>query len=135
MEEENRWLKQTELAKRIADIATLTVPGTKGKKGVHFRFINKVTPNANFLDSNGVQSLLTSTKPNGATPIGTQLKEKILNPLVYSVLDAGKQLERPYLIMIITDGCPSVEPNDALRNSILECGKRLKAAAYRRDGA
>ncbi|GAB1310587.1 hypothetical protein MFIFM68171_00797 [Madurella fahalii] len=131
MREEDRWPKQKELAQRIADIAIRAVPGTK--KGVHFRFINTSTPDANYLDGNGVLSRLNANQPNGSTPIGTQLKEKILNPLIYSVLDAGKELERAYLIMIITDGCPWNEPDDALRASILECGKRLRAAGYRRD--
>jgi hypothetical protein len=36
--------------------------------------------------------------------------------------------------MIITDGCLWDEPNDQLRVSILECGKRLKDAGYRSDG-
>jgi hypothetical protein len=130
MREENRWPKQTELATRIANIVT-SIPGNKG---VYFRFINKATADADNLDSNSVSSRLRANAPNGSTPIGTQLREKILKPLVYSVLDAGKQLKHAYLIMIITDGCPWDEPNDQLRVSILECGKRLKDAGYRSDG-
>ncbi|KAH6849642.1 ankyrin repeat protein [Chaetomium sp. MPI-CAGE-AT-0009] len=132
MKEEGRWPKQTELAKRIADIAIQSVPNTL-VKGVHLRFINKDTPDANNLNGDGVASRIGANGPHGSTPIGTELKNKILNPLVYSVLDAGKSLKSAYLIMIITDGCPWDENTDELRNSILECGRRLKAAGYRRD--
>lgn len=130
MREENRWPKQTELATRTADIAIQSVPNLKG---VHFRFINKSTSNTDDLKGDGVAAQIRDNAPNGSTPIGTQLREKILKPLIYSSLDAGKKLARPYLVMIMTDGCPWDENVDELRNSILDCGKRLTAAGYRKD--
>ena len=131
MREENRWPKQTELATRTADIAIQSVPNLTG---VHFRFINKATSGTDDLKGDGVAAQIRNNAPNGSTPIGTQLREKILKPLIYSSLEAGKKLPRPYLVMIMTDGCPWDENVDELRNSILDCGNRLKAAGYRKDG-
>lgn len=130
MNVEDRWRKQAELVKRITDITNRAVPDNKG---VYLRFINRNTPDANNLDSDAVVQRLNFI-PNGPTPIGTKLRKRILDPLIYSVINAGKQLERPYLVMIITDGCPWDEPEDQLRTSILECSKLLEANGHRRDG-
>ncbi|OAT14500.1 hypothetical protein BDBG_18059 [Blastomyces gilchristii SLH14081] len=42
-------------------------------------------------------------------------------------------MERPYLIIIVTDGCPTGESEDELRDAILECSKFLGAKGYRKD--
>ena len=127
---ENRWRKQAELVKRITDITNRAVPGNRG---VYLRLINTDTPDANNLNSDAVAQRLNFI-PNGHTPIGTKLGERILSPLIYFVINAGEQLERPYLVMIITDGCPWNEPEDQLRTSILECSKLLEANGHRKNG-
>ncbi|KAL2378207.1 hypothetical protein RJZ90_006172 [Blastomyces dermatitidis] len=129
MNEEDRWCKQAELAKRITDIATRADPNNRG---IYFRLINTTLYNADNLDGNAVLQTL-NFRPNGYTPLGTRLRERILNPLVYAPLSSGGQLERPYLVMIITDGFPSGESQDQLRNEILECSQFLGTKGYRKD--
>lgn len=131
-----RWKKQAKLAQLISEVASLAVPDNKG---VHLRFINNNdTANSNNLNSNAVAQKINSIKFAWiGTPLGTNLKKKILQPFIYSVINSGKRLERPYLIMIITDGAPWREKSDTFRNVILECSRRLEAAqpnAYRKDG-
>ncbi|KAF4626241.1 hypothetical protein G7Y89_g11917 [Cudoniella acicularis] len=128
---DNRWSKQIEIVKVMADVANTFVPFGKG---VHLRFINTDTPNANNLDGNGVAQRCNFTpNPSHCTPIGTKLRERILEPFIYSVIRDGKRLERPYLIMIITDGCPWQEPTQELRKSIMGCRKFLEERGYRKD--
>ncbi|KAK2804009.1 hypothetical protein FQN50_006815, partial [Emmonsiellopsis sp. PD_5] len=128
--EEDRWTKQREIVKRITDVATRADPNNRG---VYFRLINRHTPNADNLDGNAVAQRLLNSTPDGSTPLGTKLRERILNPVIFEPLNAGKRLERPYLIMIITDGCPWDEDEDKLRKAILECSSFLGSKGYRKD--
>jgi hypothetical protein len=129
---ETRMDAQRTLVKRMASIATRLVPDGHG---AHLRFINKKTPNLNDLDESQINENM-KFKPAGATPIGTQIKEKILKPFVYDVLDAGNTLQRPYLILTITDGSPYNEDNDTFKNAIVECGRRLTESprGYEQEG-
>ncbi|KAL2825953.1 hypothetical protein BDW59DRAFT_161332 [Aspergillus cavernicola] len=129
--QEKRWLKQKELVTRITNITNRAVPDTKG---VHLRLINTDIPDGNNLDSDAVARIL-NMEPNThhSTPIGTKLQERILEPLIYSVINSGKKLERPYLILIITDGCPWMEKEDTFRNSIVQCSEFLVKNGYRKD--
>ncbi|KAJ4347795.1 uncharacterized protein N0V89_009165 [Didymosphaeria variabile] len=129
MQEGSRWPSQKELIAKIANITSRAVPKNKG---AHLRFINKVLTAADNLNSDQVAANVGFT-PAGGTPIGTQLRNKILQPLIYDVIDANKPLERPYLIIITTDGCPNNEPEDTLRNAVLECAEKLNKKGYRRD--
>lgn len=130
---DDRWGKQAQLVKRITSITNRAVPGNKG---VHLRFINSSDRGGDNLQSDVVAEKCKFS-PDGWTPIGTQLQKQILEPLIYSVINAGMKLERPYLVLIITDGCPSGEENDddsKLRKSILDCSIFLENKGYRKDG-
>lgn len=74
------------------------------------RFINQDVDDSSNLTLAGIGNVLElmSWKPGGNTEIGTYLRSKILEPLVYSKLEP-KSLERPLLISVITDGMPSGE--------------------------
>lgn len=130
---EQRWAKQKELVTRMTNIATRAVPGNKG---VHLRLINTDISQGDNLDGDAVARILTNMQPHPyhSTPIGTNLKTKILEPLIYSVINSGKKLERPYLILILTDGCPWMEDEDTFRNAIVECSRFLDRNGYRKDG-
>ncbi|KAJ0417681.1 hypothetical protein BJY00DRAFT_315629 [Aspergillus carlsbadensis] len=131
---EQRWRKQRELVKRITSITNRAVPNNR-RHGAHLRMINANLYNADNLDSDAVTQIISSMypNPNHSTPIGTNLKRKILDPLVYSVIKSGRKLERPYLILVLTDGCPWMEPEDAFRNAIVDCARFLDRNGYRKD--
>jgi hypothetical protein len=128
MKREGRWNSQAQLVNRIARITTRILPK---KEGVALRFINQDTDSALSLNFEQIGETLQRVTWGGDTPIGTNLKSKILQPLVYDKLSS--KLERPLLISIITDGMPDPEPRTTLVNTIVECGDKLESAGYRRE--
>lgn len=131
MKRDGRWDSQRKLVERITRITTRILPGGEG---VALRFINQEVSAASNLTLTEVGEVLAplSWKSGGNTQIGTNLRAKILEPLVYSKLET-KSLERPLLVTIITDGIPSDEKNSEFVDAILECGTRLKSAGYPRE--
>lgn len=68
----------------------------------------------------------------GETTIGTNLRSKILEPLVYRKLQL-KTFARPLLISVISDGDPTIENSGVFVEAIKECGIKLEQAGYPRD--
>ncbi|KAH0847464.1 ankyrin repeat protein [Fonsecaea pedrosoi] len=133
MRREDRWDSQTNLVERIAKVTTRVLPEGEG---VALRFINQDVPNSSNLSLEDVANILGPMKwsNSGNTDIGTNLRSKILQPLVYDKLDSvPRRLERPLLISILTDGGPEPEPEPTLKNAIVECSQRLDAANYPRE--
>lgn len=114
----------------MASIATRAVPDNKG---VHLRFINRLVLNSDNLNAEEIESSM-EFEPQGGTRIGTNLEKKILKPFIYDVLDRGDKLERPYLILMITDGSPQGEDEDRLRNAMVECSRKLVKKGYKPNG-
>lgn len=128
MKREGRWDSQNQLINRIARVTTRILPEGEG---VYMRYINQEIPRS---DSLKFEDLLDVVRPltwGGDTPIGTNLKSKILEPLVYSKLPGD--LKRPLLVSIITDGMPEPEPRSTLVDAIAECGDKLEAAGLPRE--
>src|SRR6185295_9513417 len=118
---EGRWDSQREFALRIARVTTRALPDNEG---VGLYFINQGAYDSPSLDLAGVGRVLDTVRPRGDTRIGTALKERILQPLVYNLL-ATRTLARPLLVTIITDGGPEPEAPGTLANVIVDCGQRL----------
>lgn len=128
MASDNRYQQQSELVTRIARVALKIIPD-------RFAFINLRFINANIqqstVDAATISSAVDSVRPNGGTQIGTNLRQKILNPLVYDKLSRPNgHLDRPLLICTITDGCPSSESADAFKQEIVKCRKFLVERGY-----
>ncbi|KAI1088292.1 hypothetical protein F5B19DRAFT_431007 [Rostrohypoxylon terebratum] len=125
---EDRMEDQRELVGRIAAICTKIVPDDLG---VHLRFINSEPSHSNDLDTDSIKSTMAQVKPAGYTEIGTRLRERILDPLLYSQYnDEVKNMKRPILISIITDGVPyggrgSAENLNTLQDEIIKCQEYL----------
>ena len=131
MKREGRWDAQVQLIKRITRITTRILPEGDG---VALRFINQNVNNSDKLSLQQIGNIMQrmSWQPNGNTAIGTFLKSKVLEPMVYSKLQP-RSLERPLLISVITDGMPSQEKEEAFVEVIKECGVKLQQAGYPRD--
>lgn len=121
------------LATRMCSIATRLVPDGDG---VHLRFINKRERPRGAWDSLNKDQIDNALRfaPNGNTPIGTVLHEKVLQPYIFDVFARGETLKRPILIMTITDGCPTAEEPDTFRNAVVECGRALVERGYEPEG-
>lgn len=126
---EDRMADQQELVNRISSICTTIVPDDLG---VHLRFINSEPANADDLGMSDIKNILAQVQPSGYTEIGIHLRERILEPFLYSQYnDTVKAMKRPLFISIITDGIPSgpngtLEREDTLRNEIKDCQEYLR---------
>ncbi|KAM0452282.1 hypothetical protein ACHAO4_005492 [Trichoderma viride] len=119
---------QKELVRRVTRVATSIVPAGYG---MNLQFINHVRDVHNDkLNLRQVETIINSVKPRGHTEIGTNLKKKILKPLVYDVVKSNKRLERPILVFCITDGCPSDKDPKAFKKEILKCIEFLTKHGY-----
>ena len=117
---------QQQLVSRIVSLATKILPDDYG---VELRFINSEF--ARNVRTSQVEAAVASVRPTGATPIGTNLRRKILEPLIYNVLSTSdKRIRRPFLVCTITDGYPNNEPESRFKDEIVECRKTLKGANY-----
>lgn len=114
------------LVQRMASIATRLVPDGKG---AHIRFINS-NKTGQDLNADQIDQML-QFDPDGGTNIGTNMTKRILEPMIYDELDkSGGALERPLLVLTITDGEPSQEPRDTFKKAIESCGRRLEEKQY-----
>ncbi|GAA5853387.1 hypothetical protein JCM9279_005775 [Rhodotorula babjevae] len=100
--------------------------------GVEIRWLNSKK------EGNGIKSeaqavdLLGKIKFNRATPLGSSLRSKILEPLVYKKVKKHA-LKKPLLIVIITDGEPTGEPRDTIVKAIVEARNILAKTPYTPD--
>ncbi|KAI2466904.1 ankyrin [Annulohypoxylon bovei var. microspora] len=133
MRKDGRWDSQKSLIERITKITTRILPEGEG---VLLRFINQDVEHSSNLNLDGIGNVLESIswkRERSHTQIGTYLKSKILEPLVYSKLESEHEgLERPFLISVITDGMPTQESPSEFVDAILECGDKLEKAGYPR---
>ncbi|KAL7629160.1 hypothetical protein AAE478_000679 [Parahypoxylon ruwenzoriense] len=139
---------QAALVERIARVATRLLPDDEG---VELRFINANGSNLSGLRDADVKARMEELqiKKGMYTEIGTGLKEKILQPLVYDLLQASpkRDLKRPLLVCMITDGQPqspprsesssrgqhtSTETYETTKNVIYQCGNILDDNEYSR---
>ncbi|KAF3220279.1 hypothetical protein TWF679_009658 [Orbilia oligospora] len=126
-----------DLVKRIAIVTSRVAPDGEG---VEIRFINHPTaPHYSKPRLEAIDSIMAEVTWDGWTPIGTNLKEKVLEPLIYSKLRLNSNaLTRPVLIYTIAGGCPeegpmSKETRDTLKENIVECGRVLVQHGYHVD--
>nr|XP_019014543.1 uncharacterized protein I206_00626 [Kwoniella pini CBS 10737]OCF53324.1 hypothetical protein I206_00626 [Kwoniella pini CBS 10737] len=100
--------------------------------GIQVRFMN------NRLEGNGIRSeqdalnLVNQVKFSGLTPLGTSLWQKILQPLVLGPAQQNR-LQKPVLIIAITDGTPAGENRDEIFKVILRADNELKRSRYGPD--
>jgi hypothetical protein len=132
MQRDHRIEHQYELVQRITSITTRLAPDDEG---IELRFINQPTNSSMSKPSlDAINSIMKGLFFNGWTEIGTNLKRKVLDEVVYNPL-RNQTFKRPVLVSIITDGCPtgpqgSPETANTLRDAILECGNILENHGY-----
>ncbi|KAJ6186443.1 hypothetical protein N7519_007744 [Penicillium mononematosum] len=121
-----RMQAQSDLVNKIAEIATRALP--EDMRRVHLQFINR-TQQLDDIKASELPGKMNFT-PYGATQLGTSLKNRILSPLVYNVLNEEKPLLRPYLILTITDGSPNQEDHHTFRTAIQEAKNHVTNKGY-----
>ncbi|KAL2918934.1 hypothetical protein HK105_201768 [Polyrhizophydium stewartii] len=97
--------------------------------GVQVRFMNSNVIGEGIRTTDHVNELVERVRFSGMTPLGTQFKSKVIDPIVLGPAMTGR-LHKPVLAIIITDGEPTREPTDTLRTVILDAKKALSRTGY-----
>ena len=92
--------------------------------GISVRFMNANLQGDNIRDSLSAANLVARCQFSGMTPLGTQMYARILKPLVEAPI-ANRTMQKPILVITITDGEPTSEPE----SKIVKVIKGIKAFA------
>lgn len=118
---------------RVVSVATMF-----DEDGISVRFMNDQKPpkpsfGPNELDGirteQQVQHIFGTVSFSGLTPLGSQLNAKVLEPIVLGKTRRNA-LEKPVLVVIITDGQPTGEPTGTLQNVIQNASAELSRTRY-----
>lgn len=93
--------------------------------GIQVRFMNSTQQGNGIKTPAQVEELIASIRFQGLTPMGRELNNKVLQPLVLGAAQAG-QLRKPVLVIIITDGQPTGESQRDISNIILTASRTLQ---------
>ncbi|RYC56550.1 hypothetical protein CHU98_g9659 [Xylaria longipes] len=142
----DRWNSQIALVKKMTEITTRAVPNNRG---CHLRFINRDTPDNNNLDANAIEQVFNNYgRGTGWTPIGTMLRNHVLDQIVYKELNNSAKIKYPFLVMCITDGFPTQEAGitpglpedenqnqdaDRFRKELRMCAKLLEEKDHKQE--
>lgn len=99
--------------------------------GVQIRFLNAAVDGDGIRSEQQVQEIMSRVKFGLLTPVGTKLKDKILQPLVVGPAQA-RTLKKPVLVITITDGQPAGEEPQALSDTIRWAANALVSTQYGR---
>lgn len=93
--------------------------------GIQVRFMNSTQQGNGIKTPQQVEQLISSIRFQGLTPMGRELQNKVLQPLVVNAAQSG-QLRKPVLVIIITDGQPTGESQRDISNIILGASRALQ---------
>ncbi|KAL2912245.1 hypothetical protein HK105_208236 [Polyrhizophydium stewartii] len=108
---------------------TATVSAFFDEDGIQVRFMNGDLIGEGLRTEAQVESLVARARFAGMTPLGTQFKAKVVDPLVLGPAITGR-LNKPVLAVIVTDGEPTREAPDALQAAIVETHNTLLKTQY-----
>lgn len=112
---------------RVAEVATLF-----DEDGIQVRFMNSDTQGNGIRHAAAASQLVEQVRFSGITPLATQLDRKVIQPLVMQAI-RSRALQKPVLVVVITDGEPVGEPRDLTRRTI--AGSTQQAAQQGFPGA
>lgn len=100
--------------------------------GIQVRFMNSNIQGDGITNEPQAMQLISQVRFSGLTPLGTSLYQKVLEPLVLRPARAG-QLQKPVVVVAITDGQPAGENRDEVFNVISRTDRELGSSRYGRD--
>lgn len=134
-EEDGERIKDLKLiVARVAYAASLF-----DEDGISVRFMNTESKDFHGQDDGirtqeQVENLISKVPFKGLTPMGTELKNKVLEPLVLSPARSGK-LQKPVLVITVTDGQPAGEPQRAVFDAVRYASTELSRMPRYGSGA
>ena len=93
--------------------------------GIQVRFMNSQAQGNGIRNEQQVAQLLQQVKFSGMTPMGRELNAKILQPLVIQPARSG-QLQKPVLVITITDGQPTGEALNHVNQVMLQASQEMQ---------
>lgn len=115
IEFEEKGLRKDQLRQILGIVATAA--STFDQDGISVRFMNSSEVGDGIRDAEDVNRLVSRVRFSGLTPLGTNLKSKVIDPMVVQPARANR-LEKPVLVITITDGQPAGEPHGAVGDVI-----------------
>lgn len=94
--------------------------------GIQVRFMNSNEQGNGIKTTQQVEELISRIRFQGLTPMGRELQNKVLAPLVVGPGRSG-QLRKPVLVIIITDGQPTGESQRDIAGIILNASRELSS--------
>lgn len=117
IEFEEKGLRKDQLKQILGIVATAA--STFDEDGISVRFMNSSEKGDGIRNAEDVNRLVSRVRFSGLTPLGTNLRSKVVEPMVIQPARANR-LEKPVLVITITDGQPAGEPHGTIRDVILE---------------
>lgn len=108
---------------------TAFVASIMDEDGLQVRFMNNTIQGNGLKSENEVSQLISQVNFRGLTPLGTNLKAKVIDPLV---LGPARQnaLRKPVMIITITDGQPAGESPNTIFSVIKDAKNALMRSPY-----
>jgi len=119
------------ILQRVAFAATLF-----DDDGISIRFMNSTPPVQmveHVKNDQQIDQLMQSVKFSGLTPMGTQLREKVIDGICLRALRSN-QMRKPQLVICITDGQPAGEPQNAVFDTIKYASNEFSRSQYGQGG-
>ena len=132
IEFEEKGVRKDQLKQIISIVAAAA--STFDEDGISVRFMNSMEVGDGIRNADDVSMLASRVRFQGLTPLGTSLRNKVLEPMVIGPARAGR-LEKPVLVITITDGQPAGEPHDTVANSIRYAIEEASRSRYGRGAA
>eukprot|EP00891_Asterochloris_glomerata_P006504 jgi/Astpho2/6504/Aster-06964 len=113
------------IVEKVTEVATLF-----DDDGITCRFMNSPACGDNIRDPGAAQKFIrTQSKYEGMTPMGSQLEAKILHPFLGQAL-FKRNLEKPMLVICVTDGEPTQEPQNRIFEVIMAAKRACLNSQY-----
>lgn len=109
---------------KVAEVATLF-----DDDGIMVRFMNSRTEGNGIRNAHEANSLVSQVNFTGMTPLGSRLEERVIRPFLASGVQ-GRNLEKPILVITITDGEPVGEPQNTVSNVIKNAKTLVSNSVY-----
>lgn len=100
--------------------------------GIEVRFLNSTNMASGIKNDADVQKLVDANPFKGVTNLGKEMWGKVLDPLIVKPAQKGV-LQKPVLVISITDGEPYPEPASKIRDVIKDTKTALKKTRYGED--
>ncbi|MCJ1368417.1 hypothetical protein MMC16_007559 [Acarospora aff. strigata] len=113
---------------RVAEVATMF-----DEDGIVVRFMNGTVEGNGIRDPLSANNLIQQVNFTGMTPLGTALDSKVIRPFLGGGIQ-GRNLQKPILVITITDGEPTGEPANTVAN-VIKNAKNMCANSIYGPGA